>query len=214
MQDFILFPNNVLKIKTKGFYHQPYTGFGSDDNPDFINVIKNNFNNKPSEKLQQAKNEVEQILLQDIPDIIGHSSLKYVLVSVPRSRAEKKLFPNQTLFRQAVSDAAQKISGAEDGAETFIRHTSVRTTHIRKEDITFQCADGSEVNNDDCKSPYAGITKDTCKINTDMIKNKNIILIDDVYTRTVNIDEDCIQALYDNGAASVIFYAIGYTQRG
>ena len=31
------------------------------------------------------------------------------------------------------------------------------------------------------------------------------------YTQTVNIIEDAIQALFDKGARSVIFYAIGYT---
>jgi predicted amidophosphoribosyltransferase len=40
---------------------------------------------------------------------------------------------------------------------------------------------------------------------------KDILLIDDVYTCSINIDEDAIQALYDNGANSVIFYAIGKT---
>jgi hypothetical protein len=36
-------------------------------------------------------------------------------------------------------------------------------------------------------------------------------LIDDVYTRTVNIDEDMVQALLSSGANSVTFYAIGKT---
>ena len=40
---------------------------------------------------------------------------------------------------------------------------------------------------------------------------KDILLIDDIYTKTVNIDEDAIQALLDNGARSVFFYAIGKT---
>jgi len=37
------------------------------------------------------------------------------------------------------------------------------------------------------------------------------LLIDDLYTRTVNIDEDAIQALLDKGAHSVAFYAVGRT---
>ena len=39
------------------------------------------------------------------------------------------------------------------------------------------------------------------------------ILIDDLYTASVNIDEDAIQALFDNGARSVIFYSLGKTIR-
>jgi predicted amidophosphoribosyltransferase len=62
--------------------------------------------------------------------------------------------------------------------------------------------------------PYPGITKKTCTINYPGIYNQNIILIDDIYTNGVNIDEDCIQALLDSGAKNVIFYAIAYTRRG
>ena len=40
---------------------------------------------------------------------------------------------------------------------------------------------------------------------------KNILLIDDVYTKDVGIDEDAIQALFDHGAKSVIFYSVGKT---
>ena len=54
------------------------------------------------------------------------------------------------------------------------------------------------------------MTKDTCSISDDVI-GKDILLIDDLYTKTVNIDEDCIQALLDKGARSVIFYSIGKT---
>lgn len=58
--------------------------------------------------------------------------------------------------------------------------------------------------------PYVGIAKDTCNISDDVI-GQDILLIDDLYTKTVNIDEDCIQALLDKGARSVIFYSIGKT---
>ena len=40
---------------------------------------------------------------------------------------------------------------------------------------------------------------------------KDILLIDDIYTKTVNIDEDAIQSLISKGANSVSFYAIGKT---
>ena len=39
------------------------------------------------------------------------------------------------------------------------------------------------------------------------INSKNILLIDDIYTKFVNIDEDAIQALLDKGAKSVHFYS-------
>ena len=66
--------------------------------------------------------------------------------------------------------------------------------------------------NDGGDMPYPGITKKTCDISEE-VKGRDILLIDDLYTRTVNIDEDAIQALLDNGAESVVFYSIGYTMR-
>ena len=56
--------------------------------------------------------------------------------------------------------------------------------------------------------PYPGITSETCEISSHT-RGKNILLIDDLYTKTVNIDEDAIQALFDNGAKNVYFYAVG-----
>ena len=40
---------------------------------------------------------------------------------------------------------------------------------------------------------------------------KNIVLVDDIYTAGVGIDEDGVQALLDAGATSVIMYAFGCT---
>ena len=65
----------------------------------------------------------------------------------------------------------------------------------------------------DGELPYAGITKDTCNISAG-IRGKDILLIDDIYTKGVNIDEDAIQALLDNGARRVYFYAVGKTLKG
>ena len=56
--------------------------------------------------------------------------------------------------------------------------------------------------------PYPKITVNTCEISNN-VKDKDILLIDDLYTNSVNIDEDAIQALYDKGAKSVVFYSIG-----
>ena len=64
--------------------------------------------------------------------------------------------------------------------------------------------------NNDGDLPYVGITNATCNISND-VRGKDILLIDDIYTKTVNIDEDAIQALLSKGANSVAFYAIGNT---
>jgi len=64
--------------------------------------------------------------------------------------------------------------------------------------------------NNNGDTPYPGITISTCDIASD-VRGKDILLIDDIYTKTINIDEDAIQALLDSGATSVHFYAIGRT---
>lgn len=219
MEKFVISANLFLKKNTFAFYHQPYTGFGNDDNPEFINTIKNNFNGASVKELEEAKATIKDIILNDMHTLYETIGKKtqfhdWLLVCVPRSRAEQALFPKQKLFREAISEAACDLPSIEDGTQAIIRHTTVRTTHIKKPDIVFKGADGKEIKNDECKHPYPGMIKDTCTIDRNMIKDKNIILIDDVYTKSANIDEDCIQALYDNGAKYVVFYAIAYTQRG
>ena len=61
--------------------------------------------------------------------------------------------------------------------------------------------------------PYVGITKSTCDISNE-VRGKDILLIDDIYTSGVYIDEDAIQALLDHGARDVYFYAVGKTYKG
>lgn len=55
--------------------------------------------------------------------------------------------------------------------------------------------------------PYPGIAEKTCSFDETLLHDKNIVLIDDVYTKTTNIDEDIIEALYNHGAKRVIFYS-------
>ena len=59
-------------------------------------------------------------------------------------------------------------------------------------------------------SPYPGITNDTCKI-SNKIAGANIILIDDIYTKTANVIEDCVQALRNKGARDIIVYTVAKT---
>lgn len=106
---------------------------------------------------------------------------------------------NQLVFKQAVTIVAKKLNSFSDGTGYIIRHTDTRTTHL---DRSGYGGDGD--------LPYPGITKKTCTISDD-VKGKDILLIDDLYTETVNIDEDAIQALLDNGANSVVFYSLGKT---
>ena len=58
--------------------------------------------------------------------------------------------------------------------------------------------------------PRPGLLRDTCSLSP-AIAGKRIVLVDDIYTPGVGIDEDGVQALFDAGASSVILYTFGYT---
>ncbi|MCB0541814.1 MAG: amidophosphoribosyltransferase, partial [Bacteroidetes bacterium] len=90
-----------------------------------------------------------------------------------------------------------QLPGFIDGSEYIKRVKDTKTTH--------RARSGHGGNGD---MPYPSITLDTCSFSLN-VKGKDILLIDDLYTNSVNIDEDAIQALFDKGANSVIFYSIG-----
>ena len=127
---------------------------------------------------------------------------KFTICVVPRSKAESHYHPNQLLFKRTISNFAQSNNHILiDGTSFIIRHTNTRTTHIRKYLEGF---------NNDGELPRPGLAKETCHFSNELW-GKDVILIDDIYTKTVNIDEDVIQSLLDQGVRSIVFYAIGKT---
>ncbi|MBM7583202.1 hypothetical protein JOD02_002080 [Caldicoprobacter guelmensis] len=194
--------NDYLKRDTFGFCHQFYFGYKVPGNPDFLNTLKNTFNEELYNNLLIARDEVVKILMKDIPIILEKTGfLESLIVCVPRAKALSYYSPTQLMFLEAVKIAANCIPGVADGTDYIKRMVNTKTTHIKRQ---------MSIPNDG-PEPYPGITKDTCKIYRDKIKGKNIILIDDIYTKDVNVDEDCIQALFDSGAQEVVFYAVGHT---
>lgn len=202
MDKFYIQANNFLSRQTIGYYHQYYTGYGQPDNPGFLNILKNTFNNTPLNDLRVARDKISQILQSDIPGVMRDNNIhNCVCVCVPRAKGFNTYTPQQLMFKEAISITANAIPGVIDGTDCIRRIYNTRTTHLRNVDVN------------DGEMPYPGITEATCQFDTGRIRNQQIILIDDIYTKSVNIDEDCIQALLDNGARSVIFYSIGYTRR-
>ena len=117
----------------------------------------------------------------------------------PRAKAEKRYHANQQLFRTTVRSVVNRLPGFVDGTSYLLRHTNTKTTHLRKPIPNYK-NDGLE--------PYPGITEATCIISPN-VKNKDILLIDDIYTPGVNIDEDAIEAILNAGAHTVTFYSVG-----
>ena len=202
MHQFQIHANEYLKSTTRGYYHVPYVRMGNPGNPDYINDLKNTYNNYSANKLSAATNSLHQVLAIDIPKIyekLGHNELTVCVV--PRAKAESEYHQNQQLFRRVVSDFSKTFKGTIDGTQYILRHTNTKTTHLRNP-IPNYTNDGPQ--------PYPGITEQTCTLSP-QIKRQHVLLIDDIYTYGVNIDEDAINALLNTGARSVTFYAIGKT---
>lgn len=202
MTPFTIEQNCYLKQNIQGFYHTHFGGVDLPNNPNFLYKLKNDpHHNWTTEHLKTAITEFANILIDDLPKIQSHLGILSLTVCVvPRSKADKNYSQNQLLFKATVKHIVNKL-GLIDGTDYIIRHTNTKTTHLRKPMEGF---------NNDGDLPYIGITNATCNI-SDSVNGKDILLIDDIYTKTVNIDEDAIQALLNKGAKSVAFYAIGNT---
>jgi hypothetical protein len=202
---FIVYKNSFLTKNVIAYFNRPYTGFKNYRNPDFLNTLKNTFDREDLMALNAARKEVESILLADLQSIMRqHNFLNCICVCVPRAKALDSYTHRQLFFREAVKNASNKISGLVDGTDVIVRHTNTFTTHLGK-----ATEEGRLLVDNDGERPYPGITKKTCHIEKEKIVCQNVILVDDIYTNGVNIDEDCIQALLENGIKDVIFYAVG-----
>lgn len=204
MKRFTIYANDILRKNIQAFYHTEYTGYKQPDNPDYINTLKNTFNSDSQYNLSQAVQQLKNVLLVDLPQIL--KIIEFVSLNtciIPRAKAEKTYSPNQLLFKRTVKGVINQLNGFIDSTDYIIRHTNTKTTHLAQSPRAAQYAGDGDM-------PYAGITKDTCNISPN-VRGKNILLIDDLYTKTVNIDEDAIQALFENGANSVYFYSVGKT---
>lgn len=202
MNTFTIEPNQFLGTRIEAFYHCDYLRFGSDGNPDFINHLKNQFNSYGAGFLQAAATELTNVLKEDLTEIKRRYADRNLTVCViPRAKAEGTYTHNQKLFRAVVAATVKNlnIQGLHDGSTFIVRQQDTITTHMHKSG-----------NGGMGRLPYPGITKETCTI-SDNVRGRDILLIDDIYTKTINIDEDAIQALLDKGARSVVFYSVSKT---
>lgn len=201
---FIIKSNTFLKTDVKGFYNTHYVGYRRFNNPDFLNTLKNTYDSYSESSLNNAENEVKHILSEDLPSVLNNNEISEAAVCViPRSKSYDSYSPNQLRFVRAVKESVSKNSQLIDGTEWIKRKVNTKTTHLDGRNVPNYCNDGPR--------PYSGITKDTCHFSEEIV-GKDIILVDDIYTNHVNIDEDAIQALIEVGAKSVVLYVVAKTQ--
>jgi len=195
--------NDFLDCDVDGFFHADFHGVNHPSNPNFLYKLKNDPHHKWTVRdLLSAVNDFRRVILSDFPQILRQvEPLLLTVCVVPRAKADAVDRPDQLLFKSTVRESARSIPGFQDGVDYIVRHMNTHTTHLRKPVPGFE---------NDGDMPYAGIAIDTCHF-AQQIKGRDILLVDDIYTRTVNIDEDMVQALFKNGAKSVVFYAVGNT---
>lgn len=206
MEKFTIEKNETLKQDIQGYFHTMYH-LMRENNPEtlHINKLKNDKLSVSNKELEEAASKLLQNLNDDIPKILSEHNQDFTICVVPRAKIESVYKETQLFFKKTVSifvedfNQSQKTFSLEDGTNYITRIKNTKTTHLRN-------MIGSYENTGN--NPYSGISKDTCSFSP-YIKDKNILLIDDLYTYSINIDEDMIQALLDNGAKSVIFYSIG-----
>ena len=200
---------NILEIETNDYLHRKvyafYYGYHrrwNDTQVGFINTLKNDDSSFGDHKkdfgytLSEASNALYEILNKELKEIAKKFPFKLTICVVPRAEKAENYQPNQLLFGKTIrSFVANNLDTFNDGTDYIIRNIDTPTTHKTR----------------NYHSVDIGVTKRTCTISP-YVNNKHILLIDDIYTKSVNIDEDAIQALFDSGAINVIFYAIGKTE--
>ncbi|APY11083.1 hypothetical protein BWZ22_07430 [Seonamhaeicola sp. S2-3] len=193
--------NYYLKREVQAYFNSKYSSGagqwrvkGSIEN--IICTLKNDITPYTEDVLQNVSGQLENILKKDLPHVLKISGKNSLIVCVV-PRAKVNYNPNQLYFKKTVSTVANQLPGLIDGTEYIKRVKDTKTTHRARR--------GYGGNGD---MPYPNITVNTCDFSINL-KGKDILLIDDLYTHSVNIDEDAIQALFDKGANSVIFYSIG-----
>jgi len=204
MERFTITHNEFLEQDVEAYYHTDFGGVGFPGNPNFLYRLKNDPHHNWSEiQLQNAQNQLRGILIQDLRQLQSTININsFTVCVIPRAKADNTYQPNQLLFKTTISNTINELGdNFIDGTSYITRHTNTRTTHLRRPIQGY---------NNDGDAPYPGISNNTCDI-LEQINGQDILLIDDIYTRTINIDEDMIQALFDQGANSVTFYAIGRT---
>lgn len=208
MEKFILEPvvestgKKVLNAQVNAYCSYFYeTGLSQYSTPGRIEhaiwTLKNDVRPFPS-NLNNAGSLIYNVFRRDLIRI-PRGENKLLVCMVPRAKKITAYRPDQLHFRNILNNALNSMSCFDNGVDCITRVVDTKTTHAR---FSNQIDQGL--------SPHAGITLKTCQI-SEKVRGRDILLVDDVYTPSINIDEDCIQALLDSGAKSVTFYAVAKT---
>ena len=180
------------------FFHAHYYGFYSSENTlKYINYLKNDrrgFDNL----ISQSEDKAAMVLAADLSELVKRYG-PLTVCGIPRSKRED-VYPSEKMgLKRAIRKAIAMNPLLADGMDYIVRHTNTLCTHR-----SYWGYGG------DGEGPRPGLIRDTCHLSSE-IAGKNIVLVDDIYTAGVGIDEDGVRALFDAGAKSVIMYTFGCT---
>ena len=199
MQKTVIGGNYWLGRRCDCYYHALYPGMKSPDNPiPFVNDLKNDFGERCMFQIEQCEKILKELLVKDFSQLVYQYG-NLTVVGVPRSKKESAYRHSQMGLKRAIRAAVKNNPCLKDGMDYIVRHSDTCTTHL------YRCGCGGAGSR-----PYRGITKATCILSPE-IAGKDILLVDDIYTPTCGIDEDAASALFEAGARSVVFYAVGHT---
>ena len=180
------------------YFHDFYYGFSSSLNTiKYINYLKNDRREYDAE-IGACEEKAAKVLAVDLDELVkAYGPL--TVCGIPRAKREDS-YPSEKMgLKRAIRKAIAMIPALSDGMDYIIRHTNALCTHL-----SYWRHGG------DGEGPRPGLLRDTCILSGE-ISGKNIVVIDDIYTAGVGIDEDGVQALLDAGAKNVIMYTFGCT---
>lgn len=180
------------------YFHDFYHGFSSPANTlRYVNYLKNDRRGYDS-LIGACEEEAAAVLAADLAVLVQ----KYgplTVCGIPRSKRDDSYPAEQMGLKRAIHKAISVVPDLSDGMDYIVRHTDTRCTHR-----SYWGYGG------DGEGPRPGLLHDTCRLSGE-IAGKDIVLVDDIYTAGVGIDEDGVQALLDAGARNVVMYTFGCT---
>lgn len=203
--------NEYLSKQIDAYAHGLYIPYRSSYSGYLTRLILD-LKGSPTCDIDTVKTNAATIIQNDLDGIITnlkkYQNFRPTIVAMARSKPDCFWKEYELQFRPSIAMALSNskiVKGSKekwmlDGINFIKRKKETQTTHLGRS--------GRLRNNG--SAPYPGITKDTCVLCGD-VRGKYVILIDDIYTPGVCVDEDCIQYLYDNGARDVILYVLGLT---
>ena len=182
------------------YFHDHYYGFSSPENAlRYINYLKNDLRGFDN-LIAQSEETATKVLAADLSELVNLYG-PLTVCGIPRSKREDSYPPEKMGLKRAIRKAIAMNPLLADGMDYIVRHTNTQCTH---RSYWGHGGDG--------EGPRPGLLRDTCYLSNEIF-GKNIVLVDDIYTADVGIDEDGVQALFDAGAKSVIMYTFGCTAR-